>query len=314
MKILIFGGTGFLGKNLVRYLLAKGHTVGLYIRQQTFSGGKNFVTDACSSVQIHIGDFQTETDFSSVVKKYDVVYHLISSTVPGVVDPLQDIETTIKPSLRLIEACVKEKIKRLIFFSSGGTVYGIPRRIPLMEEYIGQPISSYGIQKQVLERYLQFYNYNFGLPVVILRIANPYGKYQKAFRGQGLIANILGNYLTNKSIEVWGDGEAVRDYIYVDDVITAAESVLYYEGDEQIFNIGSGEGKTVNEIIQIIDGIVGENLPVNYFSGRKVDVPVNLLDISRARRELKWEPQVSLEIGIRKMLSFWNEDEKNFEG
>lgn len=313
MRILIFGGTGFLGKNLVRYLLAKGHTVGLYIRPRS-SGGVKFVADGYGLLQIHIGDFQTETDFAAIVKGYDVVYHLISSTVPGVVDPLQDIETTIKPSLRLFEACAKEKIKRLIFFSSGGTVYGIPKQIPLREENIGQPISSYGIQKQALERYLRFYNYNWGLPIVILRISNPYGKYQKAFKSQGLIANILGNYLMDKSIEVWGNGEAVRDYIYVDDVITAAERALYYEGGEQIFNIGSGEGKTVNEVIQIIDRIIGKNLPVDYFPGRKVDVPVNVLDVTKAKRELKWEPQVSLKDGIQKMLGFWNEADKNFEG
>ncbi len=184
----------------------------------------------------------------------------------------------------------------------------------MREENIGQPISSYGIQKQALERYLRFYNYNWGLPIVILRISNPYGKYQKAFKSQGLIANILGNYLMDKAIEVWGNGEAVRDYIYVDDVITAAERALYYEGGEQIFNIGSGEGKTVNEVIQIIDRIIGKNLPVDYFPGRKVDVPVNVLDVTKAKRELKWEPQVSLKDGIQKMLGFWNEADKNFEG
>lgn len=239
---------------------------------------------------------------------------MISSTAPGVIDPLRDIETTIKPSLRLFDACVKEKIKKFIFFSSGGTVYGIPEEVPLKEENIGQPISSYGIQKQALERYLRFYNYNYGLPIAILRISNPYGRYQKAFKNQGLIANILGNYLINKPAEVWGNGEVVRDYIYVDDVITAAERVLHYEGNDQIFNIGSGKGNTVNEIIQVVDNIVAANLRVTYYPGRKVDVPVNILDITKAQKKLVWSPQVSLEDGIKKMLSFWDKDGKNFDG
>lgn len=312
MNVLVFGGTGFLGKNLVNYLLEKGHTVGLYVRPQ--SQKENFVVMKRDMVRLHIGDFQAEDRFESMIKGYDAVYHLISETVPGVIDPLRDIETTIKPSLRLLEACVKENIKKFIFFSSGGTVYGIPEKVPLTEENVGQPISSYGIQKQVLERYLRFYNYNYGLPIIILRISNPYGRYQKPFRNQGVIANLLGRYLTHKTIEIWGGGEAVRDYVYVNDMIIAAEKALGYKGCEQIFNIGSGEGKTVNEIIQIIDEIVGGTLQVEYRPGRKTDVPINVLDISKAEKELGWRPCVSLKAGISQMLGFWNEKNINFDG
>ena len=312
MKILVFGGTGFLGKNLVERLLADGHEVGLYVRQKSLK--TDFLQRYQGKVKVHIGEFRDERHFETVVSGYNVVYHLISSTIPGIINPLQDIETTIKPSLRLLEACLAEKIGRVIFFSSGGTVYGIPQNIPLAEADIGQPISAYGIQKQALERYFLFYQYVWGLPVMILRIANPYGRYQRPFSKQGLIANLLGNYLSGNLVEIWGDGEVIRDYIYVDDVIEAAVKVLTYKGGESVFNIGSGYGSSVNDIIMALEEVLKDNLQIKRYPGRKVDVPVNVLDIRLAQQELGWQPQVPLRAGLQKMLSFWNEGEKNFAG
>ena len=312
MKILVFGGTGFLGKNLVERLLADGHEVGMYIRPKALK--TDFLQRHQAKVNVHIGEFRDERHFETVVSGYEVVYHLISSTVPGIINPLQDIETTIKPSLRLLEACSAEKVQRVIFFSSGGTVYGVPQNIPLTEEDGGQPISAYGIQKQALERYFLFYQYVFGLSVTILRIANPYGRYQRPFSKQGLIANMLGKYLTGNPVEIWGDGNVVRDYIYVDDVIEAAIKALKYKGSESIFNVGSGCGYSVNDIIIQLDEVLKDELEVKRYPARKVDVPVNVLDICRAKQELKWKPKISLKVGLKKMLTYWNEEEKTFDG
>lgn len=312
MKILIFGGTGFLGKNLTEYLLGKHYNIGLYVRPSALR--QEFVYEKKNFLDLKVGEFQKENNFEALVRGYDVVYHLISSTIPGVINPLQDIESTIKPSLRLLEACVKEKVKRVVFFSSGGTVYGIPKRLPIQEDDVGQPISAYGIQKQALERYCQFYQYCYGLPITILRIANPYGRYQRPFSKQGLIANVLGRYMTHTPVEIWGDGEVVRDYIYVDDVIDAAERVLHYHGPYNVFNIGSGHGESINDIVNLIDRLTDSELSVTRYPGRKVDVPSNILDITRACHELGWHPTVSLEDGIERMLSYWNEGNKTFEG
>lgn len=312
MKILIFGGTGFLGKNLTEYLLGKHYNIGLYVRPSALR--QEFVYEKKNLLDLKVGEFQKETDFESLVRGYDAVYHLISSTIPGVINPLQDIESTIKPSLRLLEACIKEKVKRVVFFSSGGTVYGIPKHLPIQEDDVGQPISAYGIQKQALERYCQFYQYCYGLPITVLRIANPYGRYQRPFSKQGLIANILGRYMTHTPVEIWGDGEVVRDYIYVDDVIDAAERVLHYHGSYNVFNIGSGHGESINDIVNLIDRLTDSELSINRYPGRKVDVPSNILDITRACHELGWHPTVSLEDGIERMLSYWNEGNKTFEG
>lgn len=312
MKILILGGTGFLGKNLVEYLLKKHYDIRLYVRPTALQ--QKFIYEKKNLLDIKIGDFQRECDFASLVRGCDVVYHLISSTIPGVINPLLDIETTIKPSLRLLEACVKEKVSRFVFFSSGGTVYGIPKRLPIYEDDVGQPISAYGIQKQTLERYCQFYQYCYRLPITILRIANPYGRFQRPFSQQGLIANILGRCMTHTPVEIWGDGQVIRDYIYVDDVIDAAERVLHYHGPYNVFNIGSGHGESINYIVDLVNRLTDSDLLVNRYPGRKVDVPSNILDITRACQELNWHPNISLDDGIKRMLSYWNEENKTFEG
>lgn len=312
MKILIFGGTGFLGRNLVLRLLKDEHMIGMYVRSKSIN--TEFLTKIHDKVNLHIGEFMNEYDFEQVVRDYDVVYHLISSTVPGIVNPIQDIDATIKPSLRLLDACVKMKTKHLIFFSSGGTVYGIPKSIPLNENDIGQPLSSYGIQKQIMEKYLLFYQYAFGLPISILRISNPYGRYQRPFSNQGIIANMLGKYLTGKSVEIFGDGDVIRDYIYVDDVIDAAVKILSYNGTNSIFNIGSGIGYSVNEIINVLNDVLGNRLQIKRCPSRKLDVPINVLDIQLVKEELNWVPKVELREGMRKMLKYWNDENKNFDG
>ena len=310
MKILIFGGTGFLGKNLVQYLLSAGNDLGLYVRESALP--TSFVRDISHAVQIHVGDFQYEQNFARLLHGYDAVYHLISASVPGKVQPEQDIDAVVKPTLRLLEACVAEHVQRVIFFSSGGTVYGIPEVIPIPENESGDPISTYGVHKLTIEYYLYFYQYMYQLSSIVLRIANPYGRYQRPFSRQGLIPNILGNCLTDQSIEIWGDGEAVRDYIYVEDVMRAAGQALTYHGTERVFNIGTGCGYSINEVLRVVDRLLPGRLQVCYHPGRQVDVPVNILDHTLVQKELHWEPETPLEQGIQHMLTLWRPDARQF--
>ena len=311
MKILIFGGTGFLGKNLIDRLIQDGFEIGVYIRPTTCLDP--YIERIEKYVKIHVGEFSQEKNFANIVDGYDCIFHLIGTSVPGMMDPLEDIETTIKPSLRLIEGCVKKNNIRIVFFSSGGTVYGMSRRIPIKENDYGQPISAYGIQKFTLERYFELYQYYYGIDIKILRIGNPYGKYQKPFLKQGLIANLLGKYFMGAVSDIWRDGNVVRDYIYVDDLLDAVVKLLSYGGKESIFNIGYGKGVSVNQIISTISKIVGEDIPVKRKQSRKIDVPINILDISRAEQELLWHPTIELEDGIRKMISYWNPNTKLFD-
>lgn len=305
MKILIFGGTGFLGSYLCEELLKYNYDLNLYIRKNT--SNLNSINKYHEKINIIWGEFSKEESFEKITQNIDYVYHLISPTNISKVEPILDINLIIKPTLKLMDACVKNKVKKIIFFSSGGAVYGIPQNIPIKENEKNNPISAYGLQKLIIEKYLSLYYKIYGLDYSILRIGNPYGPGQKPFSNQGIIANILGCYLTNKNIEIWGDGGVIRDYIYVTDVIKAARMILNYKGNQKIFNVAFGKGYSINQIINIVEDIFKVKLKINYLKGRKQDVPVNILNIDLLKEELNWHPEVSLNKGIEIMVNSWNE-------
>lgn len=304
--VLILGGTGFLGQNLAQYLGNRGYQIGILGRSM-FPERKN------GDFKFYLSTLKDISNFNELVCGYDCIVHMVSASIPGKTIPLLDLSEVIEPTIRLLDACVKQCIPKIIFFSSGGTVYGIPKSIPIKEDSSLCPISSYGVHKVALEKYFQFYSYSYGLNVQILRLSNPYGRYQKPFARQGLIATILGHYFLGEPIEIWGDGGDVRDYIYIDDVITAIEKTILYDGKECIFNIGAGKGYSVNQVISVIQDILGTPLMCKKVEARKQDVPCNILDIGKARRELQWRPNTSLENGITKMISCWNMKTHGFE-
>jgi UDP-glucose 4-epimerase len=142
----------------------------------------------------------------------------------------------------------------------------------------------------------------YGITGIILRVSNPYGARQRPESGQGAISTFIHRALKNKELEIWGDGNVVRDYLFIDDVATAFERAVRYEGPERIFNIGSGQGKSLNEIISILEILLGQPLKKNYINSRPYDVPVNILNTSRASRELGWSPSVSLNDGLKRTI------------
>lgn len=208
--------------------------------------------------------------------------------------------------------CMEKSVERFIFSSSGGSIYGIPQIIPINEKHETNPISTYGICKLVIEKYLEMYARLFDSKIIILRIANPYGKYQKPFSGQGVIATFLANNFLNNEVEVWGDGNAYRDYIWIEDVTDAIEKAVTYCGKEQIFNIGSGKGHNVNEVIQITQNVTGNQMKVIYQPSTAAEIGKNVLDCTLAKQELNWIPKVELYEGICKMCRMWNTKERAF--
>lgn len=303
MKAMVFGGTGFLGSHLCEALLKNGYEVTVYTR------GKNFI----KNVKYIYGDFSRESDFSSIIRGYDVIFHLVSCSVPSVYVPFEEIENVIKPTIRLLEACTEVGAKKIVYFSSGGTVYGIPECVPIDESHNTFPISMYGVHKLLIEKYLEYFSVNKGLKYTILRISNPYGRFEYSFVNQGLIPNLISKIFCNKAVEIWGDGSVIRDYIYVEDVATAAVRAIGYCGNYNIFNVGSGKGHSVNDILMIIKNILGINVQVSYLEGRKQDVPVNILDIGLISSEMEWKPKIELRDGIIKMINFWNPNTKRFD-
>jgi UDP-glucose 4-epimerase len=246
------------------------------------------------------GEFTAAPEIARAIRGCEVVFHLVSTTLPNTsnLDPAFDVETNVIGSIRLLEHALRAGVKRVIFVSSGGTVYGIPALLPIPEEHPTFPICSYGITKLTVEKYLYLYRHLHGLDSVVLRIANPYGERQRTQGSQGAVAVFLGKALRGEPIEIWGDGSVVRDYIHISDVVRALLAAMVYTGHHRLFNIGSGSGSSLNEVIAAIEAATNVTPIRRYLDARPFDVPKSVLSIERAVSELDWRPTVSLPAGV----------------
>jgi UDP-glucose 4-epimerase len=193
---------------------------------------------------------------------------------------------------------VKCDVRRIIYLSSGGTVYGIPQSIPIKETHSTNPLVSYGIVKLAIEKYLLMYDRLFGIKAIILRVANAYGERQRLNSENGVVGVFLSKALNNQQIEIWGDGTVTRDFIYVADIAEAVAISLSYNGSYNIFNIGAGLGTSLNQLIVKLEYYLKRTIQVRYYAGRSIDVPVSVLCNQLSRQELGWEPKTSLDDGI----------------
>ena len=301
MNSLVLGGGGFLGSHLTERLVGLGHAVRIF-EKEGFS--RQNLAGVIDRIEVIEGDLGREDDAEAILKDIDVVFHLASTTLPASsnADPPHDIASNVLPTLRLLEVAKKARLKKLVFFSSGGTVYGIPKRIPIDEEHPTDPICSYGIHKLTIEKFLHLYHHLFHLNYCVLRISNAFGERQSPASGQGAIAAFLSSALRGDPIEVWGDGSAVRDYIYVSDIVEAAIAASQHRPGSGVFNIGSGTGTSLHQVIDVVSQAVGLPLEVRFSPPRAFDVPSNVLSIAKAKEELSWSPKVELAHGIRRML------------
>ena len=298
-KCLILGGSGFIGKPLVKEL-TKEHSVVSYSLEyvEEFQGNER-VTSV-------VGDFTKENNFKGLLDGIDTVYHLVSTTLPSDrTDHIpQEIQDNIIPTIKLLEAMVECGVKNIIFASSGGTVYGESDHYLSSETDPLSPKSSYGLQKCIIEDYLKFYGLKYDIQYKIARISNPYGIGQNINKPQGVIPIFLNRIANQKPITIYGDGEVVRDYIYMDDVIRALIQLGKYDGKEHVFNVGSGKGHSLNEIMQIMRKIIGEEISVEYIPNRNCDVKVSVLNTSRIKAEIEWQAEVELWEGITMILEY----------
>ena len=300
LRILVLGGQGFIGSHLVEALLNNGSQVRSFDRPGVIS--INMDIRLHPNFELIEGDFLNDAEIHNALVGCDVCYHLISTTNPKSSNdnPVFDVESNILGTVRLLSYAVKVGIKKVIFVSSGGTVYGVPSQIPISENHSTDPICSYGISKLAIEKYLDLFHKLYGLDYSVLRVANPYGGRQQTNKGQGAIAVFLEKALSNEAIEIWGDGSVIRDYIYIDDVVSALLAAAKYVGEEHVFNIGGGSGLSLNNILDAID-LVSECPTIRrYTTGRVCDVSANVLSIERAKQELGWSPSVSFEVGLKR--------------
>jgi UDP-glucose 4-epimerase len=297
---VVLGGGGFLGTNLCRRLVAAGVRVRAFGRTRSFP-------DALKGMEWREGSFGDTGALASAVESCDVVFHLIHAHMPQTanLNMAEDIRQSVIPSLALLDIARRLGVGRIVFVSSGGTVYGAAKDIPTPESAATDPITAYGIGKLTIEKYLGLYERLYGLSFRVLRVANPFGPFQLPDKGQGLIATLLSRALRGEPIEIWGDGSVVRDYVYVDDVIDALQAASVDESSGRVFNVGSGRGYSVREVIAAVEAQLGKKLSVAWKQGRPIDVPVSILSIARSRDLLGWNPRTSFEDGLRRTIEWW---------
>jgi UDP-glucose 4-epimerase len=193
---------------------------------------------------------------------------------------------------------VKAAVRKVVFASSGGTVYGVARSLPIAETHPLDPINAYGFSKVMVEKCLGLYQHQFGIDHTILRIANPYGERQRSGTGQGVIAAWMDAVRRKSGVEIWGDGSVVRDYVYIQDVVKALLLAVEESTGEKVINIGSGVGHSLVDVHGMLERVVGHDIPITFADRRSADAPANVLDVSLAKSALAWRPEMSLEDGL----------------
>lgn len=293
MLVLVVGGCGFIGSHVVDSLIKSGTKVRVFDRQAE----KYRAT--VTGVDYRFGNYLDRMALIDAMSGVDAVIHLVSTTVPGTanLDPRADVEDNLVGSISLIEAMLSLNIRRIVYLSSGGTVYGVPDQVPIPETHPLRPINSYGIVKVAVEHYLEMYRRTRGISPVILRASNPYGPRQAHTGVQGVISTFLRRAQDQEPIEVWGDGSVQRDFIHVSDLSKLCAQAV--DSDiEGIFNAGSGQGISINEIIALVTEVSGRAIEARYKSGRLIDVPRSVLDVTLAESTFGWVAKTALRDGI----------------
>lgn len=300
-RCLVLGGGGFIGLNLSARLFELGAEVKCFGRSCSVPGALDH------RMEMVKGTFDDRVAVATAVQGQDFVFHLISGSVPASSnhDPAAELTGGPLATIHLLDICRSANVRKIIFASSGGTVYGVPTRVPILESDPLEPIAAYGISKILIEKYLHLYKYLHGLDYHALRIANPYGKYQLGHKKQGVVATIIHRALTKRPVEVWGTGEVTRDFIHVNDVVDAFLAALSYSGRHRVMNVGSGVGTTINKVLaDVANALEVGSLPRIVRIGRAVDVPINVLDTSLLTTETGWQPRVSWDHGLRDTVNW----------
>ena len=295
MKVLVTGGCGFIGSHIVDDYISEGHSV-VVIDDLSTGFLKNlnpratfYQEDICSP---HISSIFEKERFEAVN------HHAAQINVrTSVTDPLADAHINIMGSLNLITLSIRSGVKRFIFASSGGAVYGEPGQYPIIESSAINPASPYGIAKATVEQYIHVLTGFHGIDHVILRYSNVYGPRQISTSEAGVISIFINQMLNDRACTVFGDGSQTRDYVFVGDVVRANRTALTCPSNT--FNIGTGTETSVNGLLELLSGITGSTIEHHREAARAGDVQRNVLDISRAAEELNWTPQTQLAQGMK---------------
>lgn len=292
------GASGFIGKALEMRLRAEGYSVRRVVRLDR-GHVDEIKCDLSDSVDV----------WGNALGGVDAVFHLAWSTVPKTANsaPLTDLSTNLVGTVSLLEAMRRRPRMPMIFASSGGTVYGTPESTPIKESHPLRPLGVYGAAKVSAESYAMAYRRQFGVDARILRLSNPFGPGQNVEGQLGAASVFAWRALLGEPIEIWGDGSIVRDYLFIDDTVNAFIAMMkapdsVFSATEPVINIGSGNGVSLVDIVHVIEKILQKSIRVRYQPSRTFDIPINVLDVSLARRVLEWFPVTAFEDGIRLTL------------
>lgn len=306
-RALVIGGNGFVGSHLIDELIRQSwEVVVLDLQERRYD-------PIPAAVHFIRGSLAQPYLLREALTAVDVVFHLAWATIheSSNQDPTADVTANLVTSIHLLEACRQQGVRRIVFTSSGGTVYGPARELPITEAHAQNPVNAYGITKLAVEKYLQMFNHLYDLDYAILRPSVPYGPRQNPLGRQGAAAVFLYRVACGLPITIWGDGSVSRDYFYISDMTNALIAAAGQELDEhRIFNIGGAEEVSLNHLLEQVENTVGAKALVNFQPSRKFDAARVVLDTSLARRELGWQPAVSLADGLQRT---WNWISSNFE-
>jgi len=306
-NVLVTGGAGFIGSNLVERLVEMGMGV---IVVDNLSSGKieNIRPFLEKGILFYEHDITDEEMMSRIfmLHRPKVVFHLAAqaSVARSVREPDLDAKVNVLGSILLMKLAVEHGAEKFIFSSTGGAIYGDGVETPTPETVFPRPVSPYGIAKLSAEKYLEFFGREKGLRYTILRYGNVYGPRQDPYGEAGVVAIFTERMLKGDEVIINGDGEYIRDYVYVEDVVEA--NVLAIErGDGEVLNIGTGRGTSVNELFEMLKGITGYDREPTYGPPRPGDLRKSILDPSKAKEILGWEPKTALEEGLKKTVEWF---------
>jgi len=306
MKILVTGGAGFIGSHVVDAYLAAGHEVAVVDNLAT-GNEHNLNRDA----QMHRLDLRDPAEIAAVVSSFKpevVNHHAAQAEVPkSVADPAFDAQVNLIGGINLLKASVDNGVRKLIFISTGGALYGEPDVVPCDEDHPVRPLSPYGASKQALEAWLGVYQRTFGMDYTVLRYANIYGARQDFAAEEGRVVAIFASrMIEGKPVTIDGDGSQSRDMLHVGDVATANLAALD-RGDDGTYHVSTGVPVTVNDLFRKLAILTEYKLEPRFGPSRKGDVYRIALDNTRAHAELGWEPRIQLEEGLRLTVDYFRE-------
>ena len=310
--VLILGGYGFLGSNIIGYAAT-------FLKEEY----EFIVFDFFNSHPLNVkfdnikksyqGDCSNHEELRAVFEahKIDYVFHFISTTVPATSNTniIYDIESNLVSTVNILELSRSYGVKQVVYISSGGAIYGASENYIHKEDDQLVPISSYGIVKLTVEKYLQLYHHLFGLNYLVLRLSNPYGPFHLS-KKQGLINVALEKAMNNEEFEVWGDGSNTKDYIYSEDVAMILYKLLDKEVNNKILNVGSSIGYSVNDILQRVQQLIPHFI-VNYQGEKSFDVPKVILDTKKLREYIDFD-LIGIEAGINKTYEWLQQTNQHF--